>query len=479
MVSAVPRAVSESDLSVFELEMTQEDWDFLSPRSRPERHRPRHPHRERRGDPGLSGALPRQQLAELPEEGLEDPHARRRDRRRPRPLEPHRRLRRAHHAAERRRLRGVVADVDPDPHRRVPPSSRSTARTAASFSNLEQIGERFLDRYGLDPNSSLYRVIDSGMQLLGSEAEYMEAFEKKTNLAEGYDDIIAFVELVNNTSDADFPSTIASVLDVDTWLDWYSTQILLENDDFTHRDHFYYWDPSINKWTMFVWDMDSILTINPNQYILTGTQGHEDTSGWNVLVDRMMDVPQFREAFALKILNGLQTFFTQSEMNALIDDTYAVAVEDALRDRWKLDQLRNARYAQRPGELKEFVAARIAYLEEAVEEFLPDNTGGLVINEFMTTKQRHHRRRVRGVRRLDRGVQRGDDTGELGRHVPHRRPRRLPEVRASERGPLCRRAPHHLVRQPGRPGAALMRRSSSTATARRSASSTPSPTGTC
>jgi spore coat protein CotH len=249
------------------------------------------------------------------------------------------------------------------------------------FTNIEEIDERFLDRVGLDEESNLYRA-DHNLSVLSGPEEYEARYEKITNPATGHDDLIAFIEAINHASDADFPAVAAELLDVDEYLDYYATEILLANFDFTHRDYFMYHDAATGKWWFLAWDLDSTLWDKYGD-IARGTAGHPDFSGINVLMDRMMRVPAFRYAFCQKLIDAMATTFTPSEMNARIDEAYAIIAGDASVDPYKLDHLDNATFAARPAGLKSFVTERRNYLQSVVYDYMPDLAGVVQINEFM------------------------------------------------------------------------------------------------
>ncbi len=249
------------------------------------------------------------------------------------------------------------------------------------FTEIEQVDERFLDRIGLDEESNLYRA-NHNLSLLSSPAEYALRYEKITNPESGYDDLIDFIEVINLVSDEEFPAAIAQRLYIDEYLDYYATEILLANDDFTHRDYFLYHDQASGKWMVFPWDLDSIMW-DPNYHIATGTEEHPDYSGYNVLIDRMMAVPIFRYAFGQKLIHAMDSYYSAVSMAAIIGDAYADVETDAFRDPFKRDHLNNATYATWPQRLQSFVADRIAYLQSAVYDYMPEIPGLVQINEFM------------------------------------------------------------------------------------------------
>ena len=133
------------------------------------------------------------------------------------------------------------------------------------FSNVEQIDERFLDRMGWDLHGNLYKG-DGNLELpkwyednvLWWEANY----GKHTNDQNGYDDIRALMELVNNTPDAQFPAAIAETFDVNGWLDWYAANILLGNFEMVAKNYYLYHDFSADKWRILPWDVDLALGHN-------------------------------------------------------------------------------------------------------------------------------------------------------------------------------------------------------------------------
>lgn len=262
------------------------------------------------------------------------------------------------------------------------------------FTQVEQVDKLFLHRHGFDVQGNLYEANYGNMTALDSAWEYRYYYDKKTNARDGdaYHDLHAFASLITATLQADFAQAIAGVMDVDGWLDWYAATILLGDFEFVEKDYYFYHDFHTDRWHLIPWDFDQtfghnwegaldedISWDNPIDSGTRASQKHDDK--WNVLVDRMMSVPEFRWHHGRRLIEMMDGKFSQAEMFARIDAAHAFVRTAGLADphRWGSD----ADFLAGPDELKTYVTNRRAYLTAVVGDFMPDLPVPLVVNEFM------------------------------------------------------------------------------------------------
>jgi len=264
------------------------------------------------------------------------------------------------------------------------------------FSQVEQIDEYFLHRLGIEMHGNLYKPFYGNLGLEESDWGYDYHYPKKTNRQSGHEDIVAFIELINYTSDEQFPETIAEALDVNGWLDWYAVNILIGNFEMTNKNYYLYHDFSADRWMILPWDVDISFGHNEGSpYGLFDRDiswdnpidtGADPEGKYNHLIDRMMDVPEFRFQHCRLLTELMADEFSPAEMFPRIDDTFAYIYDAGVADpnRWRPDELYGtAGFEDGPDELKTYITNRIPFLETEMVTFCPDLAVPLTINEFM------------------------------------------------------------------------------------------------
>jgi hypothetical protein len=229
---------------------------------------------------------------------------------------------------------------------------------------------------------------------------YSYRYPKKTNRQSGHEDVVAFIELINYTPDEQFPEAIAEVLDVNGWLDWYAANILLGNFEMMEKNYYLYHDLSTGRWLILPWDVDLTLGHNAgaggggyghlldeeiswDNPIDSGTQESKKVDGkWNVLIDRMMGVPEFRAFHCRRLREMMASPFSPAEMSPRIDAAFAYIRPWAEADphRW---QPEGFQFSEGPDELETYVTNRIQFIEGQMAGFCPAEQVPLAINELM------------------------------------------------------------------------------------------------
>ncbi|MDY6875009.1 MAG: CotH kinase family protein [Chloroflexota bacterium] len=273
------------------------------------------------------------------------------------------------------------------------------------FSQVEQVDERFLHRLGIEMHGNLYKPFYGNLTTLDYIEDpeekdwwYRYYYPKKTNRQSGIDDVVAFIELINYTSDEQFPEAIAELLDVNGWLDWYAVNILIGNFEMLEKNYYIYHDFSTDRWLILPWDVD--LSLGHNMWgpgvgglldeeiswdnpIDSGTQESKKIDGkWNGLIDRMMNVPEFRFSHCRRLKELMTAEFSPDEMFPRVDTafTYIRPWAEADPQRW---QPEGFQFSAGPDELKTYITNRIQFLETEMITFCPDLKTPLTVNEFM------------------------------------------------------------------------------------------------
>ena len=275
------------------------------------------------------------------------------------------------------------------------------------FSQAEQVDELFLHRQGIEIHGNLYKPFYGSLKALDyiedpeqREWWYRYYYPKKTNRESGIDDVVAFIELINHTDDEQFPETIAETLNVNGWLDWYAVNILIGNFEMLEKNYYIYHDLSASRWTILPWDVDLAMGHNANaggggyghlldtelswdNPIDSGTQESKKVDGkWNMLIDRMMAVPEFRSFHCRRLRELMADQFSPAETFPRIDAAFTRIRPWAEADpyRW---QPEGFQFSDGPEEIKTYVANRIQFLQGEMPGFCPDLAVPLTVNEFM------------------------------------------------------------------------------------------------
>jgi hypothetical protein len=265
------------------------------------------------------------------------------------------------------------------------------------FSNVEQIDERFLDRMGWDLHGNLYKGdgnLEPPKWYEDNPQWWAANYGKHTNDQNGYDDIRALINLLNYTPDAQFPEAIAETFDVNGWLDWYAANILLGNFEMVAKNYYLYHDFSTDKWRILPWDVDLALGHNATfhsvfDYDITwdnpidsGTLNSKKVDGrWNVLIEHMMRIPEFRYFHGRRLIEMMAGPFQTDAMSAKIDAffTHIQPYAEADPNRWKPAGFT---FPYGPIELKQYVTQRRIWLYEHLPAFMPAMQPPLSFNEI-------------------------------------------------------------------------------------------------
>ncbi|MCP4542398.1 MAG: hypothetical protein GY832_35190 [Chloroflexi bacterium] len=263
------------------------------------------------------------------------------------------------------------------------------------FSQVEQIDERFLHRQGIEMHGNLYKPFYGPLGPEANEWWYSYRYPKKTNRQSGYQDLITFIERINHTPDEQFADTIAEVMDVNGWLNWYGVNILISNFEMTNKNYYIYHDFDADRWMILPWDVD--ITLGHNEGIPYGLfdrdiswdnpidTGADPASKYNYLIDRMMRVSEFRFYHCRRLAELMADEFSLAEMIPRIDETYDYIYDAAIADpnRWQPDVDGYPGFEDGPDELETYIVNRIQFLEGEMLGFCPDLQVPLTINELM------------------------------------------------------------------------------------------------
>ncbi len=211
------------------------------------------------------------------------------------------------------------------------------------YTIVEQVDKVFLkDRFG-DTGGSLFK--GEGMAdfiYRGDEPErYEKEYEAKlSEEQQDYSVLIRFTKMLNETSDEEFPSEIRRVFNVETFLSWLAVNTLLSNlDSYAGSGHnFYvYFRKDTAKCEFVPWDLNEAFGNfrMGRAEDMTDLRVYKPYAEPKILIQRIINIPEFRERYIRKIKDLMDGPFQQSMMYDKIDALFNRIEADVRADPWK------------------------------------------------------------------------------------------------------------------------------------------------
>jgi spore coat protein H len=191
------------------------------------------------------------------------------------------------------------------------------------FIDVEQVDEDYLTFRQMDPNGALYKAvgISSNLSVLeGTTYTYETQYEKKTRLAEPYDDLISFIRDLATAPD---PETFLNdTIDVEALARYLAvTNLICVWDAIQHNYYFYRPAGPLPRWRVIPWDLDHawgewewVYYSGDTFPLLMGHADHRFAGAWytwNNLWTVFFDVPSFRKRYHDLLRELVNTEFTE------------------------------------------------------------------------------------------------------------------------------------------------------------------------
>ena len=209
---------------------------------------------------------------------------------------------------------------------------------------FEQVNKAFLARHGRDDSGNLYKLIWYGRGIVGQH-------EKKTHLQEGHEDLLALIEGLNATTNAEAQWTfIQKNFNVTNFIDYFAVNMCIQNWDGFFNNYFTYHDTGgSGRWEIYPWDEDKTWGdydgastrydwyTMPLTFGMNGSQppGRRARPGapsprfavggamwWRApghFSGPLLANPEFRKRFLARLRELCETHFTPEKMNPVID----------------------------------------------------------------------------------------------------------------------------------------------------------------
>ena len=234
------------------------------------------------------------------------------------------------------------------------------------YANVEHIDDEFLTSHFRDDRGTLYKCLfPADLDFLGTDPQLYRdlapfgrpAYELKEGSGD-HVDLAAFIDVLNNTPDADFPDAIERALDVNGYLRALAFDILTGNWDgyaYNQNNYYLYFDPEIGAVRYIPYDLDNTLGID----FLDRDWGTRGVYDWprgplsgeppRPLAKRLLRVPDYRDRLSFYLARALDGPYRADALTpriealrALIEDEVALDPYYPLDYGWDIGDFRDA-----------------------------------------------------------------------------------------------------------------------------------------
>jgi len=197
------------------------------------------------------------------------------------------------------------------------------------YLSVENMDEDFLTANGLDADGTLYKASVDGSSLSIYDNVYYH-WESKAD-DQNFDDLIEFINLLNNTSDEDYYEFANTVLDYDKMVNIIAVNLLLRNYSTYYHNYFMYHDiNNSQKWTMLPWDLDKMFLYYEYTYPY-----HHTSKYWapdNPYLERAIICDPIFEDIKLRVDELHNSLINNNYITGIIDSLEIVLEQSVIED---------------------------------------------------------------------------------------------------------------------------------------------------
>jgi CotH kinase protein/Malectin domain/FlgD Ig-like domain/Lamin Tail Domain len=256
--------------------------------------------------------------------------------------------------------------------------------------DIENVDSEFLTRVGLaSGNANLYKPIGTAppgnLSILNSVQDYQAAYEKELGDPDDYSDLIELIQGLNLVGEDSTFHFLAARFDLNRFLDFYTSQTILQNTDLTFKNWYLHHDLDTDRWTLIPWDVDLTFgNLSPFSDFFSTTQPIYVASG-NRLFNKVPSLPILRQLHFDRIRQLFATSLSPGAFVPLMDSTFALIETDTERDWWKWGWEENDWFHDSPAEIEGFLTGRTSYLNGQIAAL--ETESALAINELQAANQ--------------------------------------------------------------------------------------------
>ncbi len=210
------------------------------------------------------------------------------------------------------------------------------------YAEYEHPDARFLARNDLNPDGNLYKATASREQRDGW------TYEKKTNESTGNADLVDFIHTMHDIPTNQLVSFFETNTEPDVIIEYQMAQILTNNRDYPHKNHYLFHDTEKGVWFPTAWDIDLVYGKRWDgsfEGVLNDKMDNPGITPWytttvrgggigNHLLDKFFSQAgtHFRRAYIVRLWNAIQEKYTLEYYDGRIDEYRALLFEEQLED---------------------------------------------------------------------------------------------------------------------------------------------------
>lgn len=219
------------------------------------------------------------------------------------------------------------------------------------YANTEHLDETFLERRFGSANGDLFKCLypadlayrgSSGANYVHSDGSgrIVYEWEQGADSVAAYNRLAAFVQTLNQTSNADFPARIEEAFDVNAFLKTLAVDVVTGSwDDYWYNQNNFYlrFDPESGRVTYLPYDYDNSYGVDwvGRDWGTRNPYSWGSSSGSRPLATRILAVSAFRARYTFYLRQLLGGAFAQNLQSARIDSLYALIDDAAVRDTFR------------------------------------------------------------------------------------------------------------------------------------------------
>lgn len=195
---------------------------------------------------------------------------------------------------------------------------------------------------------------------------------KSTDKVNPWTDLVTTCFYLNQTSIANLPSVIPTYLDVDRTLWFLASEVLFSDDDsYIYKgkmDYYAHWEKETGRMVPHEYDGNSVMEPSRQNW----SPFYNETNANYPLMNKLFQVPQYRQRYLAHLRTLINEFFTVSSANAIIDQYKAMIDTMVQNDPKKLYTY--TAFNNEIAALKSFISGRRNFLLSNAEVAQPAPT---------------------------------------------------------------------------------------------------------
>lgn len=243
------------------------------------------------------------------------------------------------------------------------------------YVQVEQPDKAFLKRVGLK-GLHLFKTSSPSNQAderdLGSERAFAANYTRENHTPGTLTDLRNFCHEMAVTKEVG--AFFTNRVETEAYINYLAATALIQHWDGYNKNHLLGFDPNAQRWRVIPWDLDrtfgDVWTESFRESRLSallGTRRQPGVTGWNRMFDRFLSHPDLRKRYLNRLEELLETEFTPTKLNPVIDGWAAHIAQDASLDRKRWPSMAGG---LKPGieQLKRWIVERREFLKREIAQ---------------------------------------------------------------------------------------------------------------